>query len=339
MYKIGVLYLLLLLLERHILPSWTHPLDRIPPSIYSSLSLLSTPTTSFSETAHEREEWKDIQPIPQNDGSEPLCPIAYSKELAQKREHSKRALDLTSHIITLVPAHYTIWNYRLEIIDHIKANLEEELAWVEEMAIGNPKCYQVWHHRQAILSRMPNPKVTQEFKVLSVALEEDAKNYHAWTYRQWLLRTYGGWEGELEFIEQLLKDDPYNNSAWNQRYLVIHHDPSLVTLDTLKQEVSYTMDRIRLAPDNESAWNYLSGTVRHDLLRLGPLVEEFVLSVKEKGWSHCVSMNVHIVELYEMDPTDETRRQRALQSLDILIKNDAIRIKYWTWIKEHMESN
>lgn len=125
----------------------------------------------------------------------------------------------------------------MEIIDHIKANLEEELAWVEEMAIGNPKCYQVWHHRQAILSRMPNPKVTQEFKVLSVALEEDAKNYHAWTYRQWLLRTYGGWEGELEFIEQLLKDDPYNNSAWNQRYLVIHHDPSLVTLDTLKQEV------------------------------------------------------------------------------------------------------
>jgi protein farnesyltransferase/geranylgeranyltransferase type-1 subunit alpha len=45
--------------------------------------------------------------------------------------------------------------------------------------------------------------------------DDDAKNYHAWGYRQWVITEYGLWEGELEFIDSLLSDDPRNNSAWN----------------------------------------------------------------------------------------------------------------------------
>ena len=29
---------------------------------------------------------------------------------------------------------------------------------------------------------------------------DDAKNYHAWTHRQWVVRTFELWDGELEFI-------------------------------------------------------------------------------------------------------------------------------------------
>lgn len=36
------------------------------------------------------------------------------------------------------------------------------------------------------------------------------------TYRQWVLKTFNLWNGELDYIEQLLKDDVRNNSAWNQ---------------------------------------------------------------------------------------------------------------------------
>lgn len=33
---------------------------------------------------------------------------------------------------------------------------------------------------------------------------------------QWVLRTLGGWEDELDYCDELLKDDIFNNSAWNQ---------------------------------------------------------------------------------------------------------------------------
>ena len=33
---------------------------------------------------------------------------------------------------------------------------------------------------------------------------------------QWVLQSLGGWENELNYCSQLLDDDIFNNSAWNQ---------------------------------------------------------------------------------------------------------------------------
>lgn len=33
---------------------------------------------------------------------------------------------------------------------------------------------------------------------------------------QWVLLALGGWEDELEYCNQLLEEDVFNNSAWNQ---------------------------------------------------------------------------------------------------------------------------
>jgi hypothetical protein len=38
-----------------------------------------------------------------------------------------------------------------------------------------------------------------------VASAEDSKNYHAWAHRQWVLKEFNLWEGELDYIHQLLK--------------------------------------------------------------------------------------------------------------------------------------
>lgn len=35
-------------------------------------------------------------------------------------------------------------------------------------------------------------------------------------FMQWVLKTLGGWEEELEYCDQLLTEDVFNNSAWNQ---------------------------------------------------------------------------------------------------------------------------
>lgn len=53
---------------------------------------------------------------------------------------------------------------------------------------------------------------------------------------------YKLWDGELEYVEELLEEDVRNNSAWNQRHFVISHtsgysDPAI--LDREVQWVSF----------------------------------------------------------------------------------------------------
>ena len=67
----------------------------------------------------------DIEPIPQDDGPDPVCSIAYSKEFTQafdylrallKEDVSSKnavsALKLTTSCLKLNPANYTVWHFR-----------------------------------------------------------------------------------------------------------------------------------------------------------------------------------------------------------------------------------
>jgi protein farnesyltransferase/geranylgeranyltransferase type-1 subunit alpha len=69
---------------------------------------------------HDDEAWADVEPLPQDDGGlHPLAAIAYSDEYSEamgylraimaKNEFSERVLSLTEHIISMNPAHYTVW--------------------------------------------------------------------------------------------------------------------------------------------------------------------------------------------------------------------------------------
>jgi protein farnesyltransferase/geranylgeranyltransferase type-1 subunit alpha len=69
---------------------------------------------------HDDEAWADVEPLPQDDGSlHPLAAIAYTEEYSEamgylravmaNNEFSDRVLGLTEHIISMNPAHYTVW--------------------------------------------------------------------------------------------------------------------------------------------------------------------------------------------------------------------------------------
>jgi protein farnesyltransferase/geranylgeranyltransferase type-1 subunit alpha len=69
---------------------------------------------------HDDETWADLEPLPQDDGGlHPLAAIAYTEEYSEamgylravmaKNEFSERVLGLTEHIISMNPAHYTVW--------------------------------------------------------------------------------------------------------------------------------------------------------------------------------------------------------------------------------------
>ena len=79
---------------------------------------------------------------------------------------------------------------------------------------------------------------TQELDFTAKILQGDAKNYHAWQHRQWVIREFDLWDNELEYVEKLLKEDLRNNSAWNQRYFVINNTTHF-TDDVIAREVKY----------------------------------------------------------------------------------------------------
>ena len=93
---------------------------------------------------------------------------------------------------------------------------------MDELAVKYLKTYQVWHHRRLLLTEMRKP--VPELAFIARSLKEDEKNYHTWSYRQWLLAYFNDdelWAGELDFVEQMLKNDIRNNSAWHHRFFTV----------------------------------------------------------------------------------------------------------------------
>ena len=90
------------------------------------------------------------------------------------------------------------------------------------------KTYQVWHHRRLLLTALRSLDIAKaELAFIARVLQRDAKNYHTWSYRQWLLAHFndeeagGLWAGERAWVEELLEDDVRNNSAWHHRFFVV----------------------------------------------------------------------------------------------------------------------
>lgn len=77
----------------------------------------------------------DIEPIPQDDGPEPVCSIAYSPEFIQAYdylrallkvdERSERALNLTTLCLQLNPANYTVWHFRRRCLVSLSSESEQ----------------------------------------------------------------------------------------------------------------------------------------------------------------------------------------------------------------------
>lgn len=175
---------------------------------------------------------------------------SYFRAVVKAGEHSQRVLDLTLHIINLNPAHYTVWQYRwttlLAIHGSDRIALLEEQTLMETLAVQYLKTYQVWHHRRLLLIRLKNP--LPELLFISNALQADAKNYHTWAYRQWILNHFAAdlgeqvWEDEIAFAESMLEEDVRNNSAWHHRFFVVWHPSSTANqMEILRRELRYVI--------------------------------------------------------------------------------------------------
>ena len=183
-----------------------------------------------------------------------------------------------------------------------------------------------------------------ELGFLERMFSKDAKNYHVWSYRQWLVRRFGLWDDELPYIESLLQDDVRNNSAWNHRWFVIfgrHADGTkqgsgVTSFGTkpdpaiLDREVSYAEEKIALAPQNQSPWNYLRGVLKkrpEGLQEVRAFAEQFADVRNEQHVKSSHALDI-LADIY----AQEQRTEESGKALQLLAtKYDPIRKNYWNY--------
>ncbi|TFK73527.1 protein prenylyltransferase [Pluteus cervinus] len=316
--------------------------------------------------------WADVTPLPQYEGVNPLAPILYTEEykdatdyfrgIVKTGEKSPRVLELTEKIIRLNPAHYSAWQYRFETLKAVKVPLEDELKLMDELAVKYLKTYQVWHHRRLLLTESYNLEPKRELEFIAKSLKADTKNYHTWSYRQWLLAFVNDgelWVGELDFVEEMLNEDLRNNSAWHHRFFVVwlggggggmgvggtREEKERV----LRRELTFTKQLISLAPNNPSAWNYLRGVLDRTETPYGlilPFVRLYIVNLSDRAGSTdivdvenpppsegaqlpCTAALEFTADAYERQGDDEGRK-KAVELWKVLAnEQDTIRKRYW----------
>jgi protein farnesyltransferase/geranylgeranyltransferase type-1 subunit alpha len=229
------------------------------------------------------------------------------------------------------------------VLFHNECDLKAELEWLNPLALKFLKNYQIWHHRQMVVDKLGSCEGETDF--IECMMEGDAKNYHVWSYRQWLVKRFGLWDkGEIEAVEELLERDVRNNSAWNHRWYVVFGRPDGEQVfgdkDVVTRELQYTKKKVRLAPQNESPWNYIRGMSRKakgsaavPLTLLKEFAEEFA-SIEEPEKirsSHALDL---LADIY----AEEGKKEDASKGLELLAsKYDPIRANYWNWRKSLLD--
>lgn len=302
--------------------------------------------------------YDDITPVKLNEEEPQLCQILYDEEyketmglllaLLQKEEYSERALDMTEKGIELLASHYTIWNYRYNILIRLDKDLFEELDWCEQIALENEKNYQIWNYRQLIIEKIISNgdkkfDPHREFPIMNAMLEEDKKNHHVWSYRKWLAERFELYEDdkEIQFVDQCIVQDLRNNSAWTHRFFLRFSVDRLCTRESIEQEIELTKTRIAQCPQNPSSWNYLFGIYKkfdRDIDELYDFCLKFANAEDDLDVEVVISSSFALETLAKIY---KSRKQpaMAIKMYDLLSATyDPIRANYWNYEKSRISA-
>lgn len=298
----------------------------------------------------DREEWKDVTPIPQDDGPASVVAIAYTdkfrdaydylRAILKTNEHSERALQLVTDAITLNAANYTVWHFRRILLRSLKKDLRVELQYITGVIRKQPKNYQVWYHRGIIVQWLNDP--TGELEFIDEMLGEDAKNYHCWQHRQLVLNHFKLWDKEVEYTSTLICKDIRNNSAWNQRYYAVINTTGFVHNIT-QDEIYFCKEMIEKAPNNESVWNYLKGVLAAASggLDAFPDLKDY-FEEKLAGGMDSPYLLAFLIDYYDESLEkcfDRIVAERAMSLCDTMATDvDTIRKEYWNYMKRTIQS-
>lgn len=274
----------------------------------------------------------------------------------------------------------------------------ENYTWLNKVTLDNAKNYQIWHYRQQLAPNLytNSPEAIKlyydyERLLVEIILADDAKNIHAWSHLIWLVNwaasPFGskpkdkqkGWfkdvetenkvrhisqsmESELAFIENLLFEDVYNNSAWSYRHVIVSRalnanspnpedNKKEVSQDDdgdnsnndnnsnskgqglaiLNREVVYAKYSIALAPQNESPWNYITALVRDfyaapnaSVYKLGINDQDKMLATLRELVDEYIPLEFQAESLKPIDSKGKEEEEKASDDMIILQSTHAI---------------
>ena len=151
------------------------------------------------------------------------------------------------------------------------------------------------------------------------------------------------WEEEQTYVQSLIAQDCFNNSAWNQKWFVCHRGMHQIPLSptVAQQEIDDSLDCAAIDPTNESPWRYLIGVIKeqsksdrddmtHILESCQGKIQEMQTVLTDSGLvaRSFVHMTCALMDILELkgganDWTDAADLARSLVTFD------PIRQKYW----------
>ncbi|KAI8394326.1 uncharacterized protein BYT42DRAFT_554221 [Radiomyces spectabilis] len=202
-------------------------------------------------------------------------------EKMNAKEYTQETLAVITQILRSNPDYYTIWNMRRIVLlegilplqeseDQRRKIFLNELDLFMQLIRINPKSYWLWNHRSWCLETMPKPNWTGELELVSKMLSLDARNFHGWGYRRYVVaqlrasadeaETAQISQREFEFTTQKINQNFSNYSAWHQRSKTLPEIVEKMSTEERNAVAQNELDIIKAAvytdPDDQSAWLY-----------------------------------------------------------------------------------
>lgn len=178
-----------------------------------------------------------------------------------------RVVQVTHDLLNQNPEFYTAWNERRKALLKLDLNTklcDEELRFNYQCIKRHPKSYWVFNHRRWIIDNYPKKDkkrvLIKELDAVNSLLDIDARNFHGWDYRRWLVGIMEvSIEKELDFTMLKISQNFSNYSSWHQRSKLMLekiHKSQSNKLKMLGEEFDMIWSAIYTEPKDQSAWFY-----------------------------------------------------------------------------------
>lgn len=190
------------------------------------------------------------------------------------------ALGETSKMLQLNPEFNAVWNYRRDIIQHLYDTLntdfwDKELKFTMSQLKAYPKVYWIWNHRVWCLNQYPGSPTRIwlfELAIVDELLKMDARNFHGWHYRRFVVDKLENLTGENMNLPEFghtkvrINENISNFSAWHRRAQLI---PDMFKQDQIKdkkkfvnQELEYITNAMFTDAEDQSVWVYIKWFIK-----------------------------------------------------------------------------